>query len=143
MGDVVVRVEGLNQVIKGFRKMDRSLAREVQMELRHVVRPVAADARSYARSIGLVESGALARGISPFYRGSQVGIRSTVSRKGYPYGGVYEFGGAYGFAGFGHGGGRPFLWPTVQRDEQKIILAFEDMLDRLTSQAGFGRGGVL
>lgn len=134
MGDVVVRARGLDQVIRGFRKMDRSLAREVQMELRHITQFVADDAQTTARSKGLFDSGRLVRGIKPFYRGATAGVRSSVTRRGYPYGGVYEF---------GNGGSRAFLEPTVRRDEHKIVEAFEDMLDRLTSQAGFGRGGVL
>lgn len=130
----VVRVEGLNEVIRAFRRMDRSLAREVQMELRHISQFVADDAKVTATGKGLVDAGRLVRGIKPFYRGATAGVRSSVTRKGYPYGGVYEF---------GRGVARAFLEPTVRRDEHKIVEAFEDMLDRLTSQAGFGRGGVL
>lgn len=129
-----IRVQGLDQVVRGFRRIDGSLAREVQMELKSIAGFVADDARTYATAIGLRDSGDLAHGIKPFYRGATAGVRSTVKRRGYPYGGVYEF---------GKGGARAFLAPTVKRDEAKIVEAFEDMLDRLISSAGLGRGGVL
>lgn len=129
-----VRVEGLDRLIRDFRKLDRSLAREVQQELRSIAGFVADDVRLAADAQGLRDSGKLISRIKPFYRGATAGVRSGVTRKGYPYGGVYEY---------GLGKSRAYLEPTLQKDERRIVEAFEDMLDRLTSSAGFGRGGVL
>ena len=129
-----VRVQGLDRLIRDFRKLDRGLAREVQQELKHIAGFVADDARLAAGAQGLRDSGRLIGRIKPFYRGATAGVRSGVMRRGYPYGAVYEY---------GLGRTRAYLEPTLKRDEGRIVEAFEDMLDRLTSSAGFGRGGVL
>jgi hypothetical protein len=129
-----VRVEGLGRLIRDFRRLDRGLAREVQQELRSIAGFVADDARLAADAQGLRDTGKLISRIKPFYRGSTAGVRSGVMRRGYPYGGVYEY---------GLGRTRAYLEPTLQRDERQIVEAFEDLLDRMTSSAGFGRGGRL
>jgi hypothetical protein len=54
-------------------------------------------------------------------------------RGSYPYPAKYEFGGRGGL----EFGPRAFLLPALERDEEYVIDALDDMLGRLGSEAGF------
>jgi len=43
----------------------------------------------------------------------------------------------------GQFGSRAFLYPALESNRERVIEAFDDMLGRLASEAGFGKGGML
>lgn len=84
-------------------------------------------------------SGRLQKGIRSKMRGSAVVVenRAKAGKKSgnYKYPAVIEF-------GF-RGPARPTLEPALEARKEDVIEALDDMLDRLVSRNGFGRGGVL
>ena len=122
-----IRVKGLDDLVRDFGKVDRGLRKELQGEIRKVAGIVAGEAKERAVRQGLVDSGKLVRSIRPGVRRSTGVVRVTATRDGFPYPAVYEFGG---------GGVRAFLMPALKDKTDDVFKGLEDMLDRLTSQAG-------
>lgn len=133
-----IQVSGLRELIRDFNKMDRELGRDVQRELQEVARIVSDEAKDVAQQEGLVDTGRLQRGIRPRVRGTTAIVENRAKNRGYKYPGIYE----YGVSGRDRKR-RPFLEPALDNKQEDVVEALEDMLDRLTSRNGFGRGGVL
>lgn len=133
-----VSVRGLNQLVRDFNAVDRELRRELQRELQDIARLVSDEAKSMVREDNLVDSGRLEKGIRPRVRGAVAIVENRAKNRGYAYPGIYE----YGTSGK-EKTRRPFLLPALQAKQGEVVEALEDMLDRLTSRHGLGRGGVL
>lgn len=133
-----VRVTGLRELIRDFNAVDKDLRRDVQRELQEVARIVSDEAKDLVRSDDLVESGQLEKGIRPRVRGATAIVENRAKRRGYPYPGIYE----YGVSGKDRAR-RPFLLPALEAKQDEVVEALEDMLDRITSRNGLGRGGIL
>ena len=161
-----LRVEGLSQLIRDLGKADKDAKREVVNGLKDVAKIVADEAARNIIAKGLVDTGELLRkmrsrgALSVTAQG--VAIKSTAKRRGYLYGGVYEFGGrshslnrkgpgralvahrskqgaklmAFGSAlgGSGEYGPRAFLWPAAQSMQKETERAMEHWLDTFLSQ---------
>lgn len=142
-----VRVSGLRELVRDFNKMDRELGRDVQRELEDIARIVSDEAKDVVEREGLVDTGRLQKGIRPRVRGTTAIVENRAkspkpkterarTKGNYPYPGIYEFGRAGGKR-------RPFLVPALENKESEVMAGLEQMLDRLTSRNGFGRGGIL
>lgn len=135
-----IAVQGLDQLVRDFGKINVDLRREVQRELQAVAEIVAVQARADVAASGLVKSGRLQKGIRSRVRGATAIVEDRAKAKGsgYPYPGIYEF----GVSGRDKKR-RPFLEPALEKKQPEVMRSLEDMLDRLTSKNGFGRGGLL
>lgn len=142
-----IRVQGLNALVRDFNRVASGLKADLQRELQDVAEIVSDEAKDIVQQEGLVDSGRLLKGIRPRVRGTTAIVENRAksprpktararTRGNYPYPGIYE----YGRAG---GKRRPFLVPALDNKQEDVVEALEDMLDRLTSRNGFGRGGIL
>jgi len=138
-----VRVEGLADLIRDFSRMDKSLARDVRRELIDIGKIVAEESKEnqvpsqdlaagQRGRDGKRNTGKLQRGLRAKMRGSATIVENRTKRDGYLYPSIYEY-----------GKGRPFLEPALDAKTEDVIMALDDMLDRLASANGFGRGGLL
>lgn len=132
--EYTVRVEGLNQLVRDFGKIEKDLRKELQAELKDLARIVQREAQEIATAKGLVRTGKLVRSIRPSVRGGRAFIRETATNKGYAYPRIYEY---------GHDGVRSFMQPALEAKRNEVYEGLDDMLDRLTDRNGFGRGGSL
>lgn len=139
-----VRVEGLGALIRDFQRMDKQLAKDLRRELIDVGKIVAEEAKdTQMPSQGLAggqpgedgkaNTGALQKSIRARMRGTStiVESRRPTGRK-FAYGAIYEY-----------EKGRPFLEPALDAKTEEVVEALDDMLSRLVSANGFGRGGIL
>ena len=133
-----VAVKGLDQLIRDFNKVNADLRRDIQRELQEIARIVSDEAKEIVVQGDLFESGKLANQIRPRVRGSTAIVESRAKRKGYAYPGIYEFGKSGRMKKR-----RPFLEPALEAKQREVIEGLEDMLGRLTSENGLGRGGIL
>jgi hypothetical protein len=135
-----LHVEGLQELLQAFGRMDKSLSREVRREYRTIGALVARRIKTIAEAEGLRGSartgdhqpGALIRGVRPAVKGSTLVVQDLVRRNGFPYPQVAE-----GWIS-GHGEERPFMEPGLDASTQAVVHGFEDMLDRISSIGGFG-----
>lgn len=168
-----IAVEGIAGVLGAFRKIDRGLAAELRGALRGVAELAAQFAVFIAQQKGLRSSGDLIDSIKAGARSSYAYITATATRtspafpQGFNYPAIYEYGGSqtrnvrgkeyairnrskigvgliakYGI-GTGSRGARAFLYPAAQQGQEPLVHSIEDLLDRLTSEAGLQAGGVL
>lgn len=86
-----VRIEGLSSFRRALRKADRELDTKVRLGFVAIAKRVADEARSVARSKGLVKSGDMIRGIKPSVRTRDIGVRSTATHRGFNYPRRLEF----------------------------------------------------
>ena len=136
-GDTIA-VRGLSQLVRDFNRVDKELRRDLQRELQDVARIVSDEAKAQVRADNLLKSGDLEKGIRPRVRGAVAIVEDRAKHRGYPYPGIYEFG-----VSGKQKARRPFLLPALQAKQGEVVEALSDMLDRLTSKHGLGRGGVL
>jgi hypothetical protein len=141
-----VAVDGLDKLVRDFGRMGSGVKREMIAELRDLAGVVSKTAQAIAVEKGLAPPGRSGRGkgrelrlIRPFNRGTTVGVRSGATRDGYSYPIRHEYEGRGGSAP----GPRAYLEPALDRDTKKVEAGLGDMLDRLSSDNGFGRGGIL
>lgn len=140
-----VRVEGLSQLVRDFNRMDKQLARDLRRELVDVGKIVADETKDVqipdqqlgagqSGDDGVRNSGRLQGSIRARMRGTATIVeqRRDGSRSKYAYGRIYEF-----------DRGRPFLEPALDARSEDVVEALDDMLTRLVSANGFGRGGIL
>jgi hypothetical protein len=140
-----VRVEGLSRLIRDFQRMNKQLATDLRRELVDVGKIVADEAKNVqvpkqnlakgqSGKDGKRNSGQLQGSIRARMRGTATIVeqRRDGNRSKYAYGRIYEF-----------NKGRPFLEPALDAKTDEVVEALDDMLDRLTSANGFGRGGIL
>lgn len=168
-----IQVEGLQRTLRAFGRIQKGLRQELRKELIQIAGVVAAKARDIAEQKGLHDSGSLIERIHPGMRASYAYITDTAKRKsakypaGFNYPAIYEYGGsqtrknmagefnvvnrsrqgaALALLGAGsqrHVGPRAFLEPALAEREEWVVKAIDAMLGRMTSQAGFGNGGLL
>jgi len=125
-GTIVVK--GLDETVRGFRRLDSGLDKEIKSEFKSIANVVVDTAREIARAKDLRDSGELIRKIKPSVRGARAFVRATATRRNFPYPAVYEF---------GRRDNRPFLEPAVERERDTVIRRLENMLERMTSAEGF------
>lgn len=140
-GEFAVRLEGWTELQRAFRAVDKRLPKELQLELKAAAEVVKSAAAEIAAEKGLAPPGssgrghgALIAGLRTFSNQSAAGVRDTASRSGFHYPAIYEY---------GHGRARAFLDPAAQQKEAVVNEMAVQMLDRLTSSEGLGRGGIL
>lgn len=110
-----VQVEGLDELLRAFSRLERGLARELRNELRRVGYRFARDAKQTVTARGLVRTGRLRGSLRPAVRGATLVVRSSPPlnpgpRSAAGYASVYE-NGARGGDGVGK---RAFLEPTLR-----------------------------
>jgi hypothetical protein len=140
-----VRVEGLSQLIRDFNRMNKQLGTDLRRELVDIGKIVADEAKNeqmpsqelaggQSGEDNVRNSGRLQSSIRPRMRGTATIVeqRRDGSYSKFPYGAIYEY-----------SKGRPFLEPALDARTEDVVQALDDMLDRLSSANGFGRGGIL
>lgn len=90
-----VLVEGLDETLRAFRKVNKNLANDMQNRLRHIAKIVADEAKGVAEFNHLRESGRLIKGIKTQVKYREAYIIETAKnpRNDYPYPMIYEYGG--------------------------------------------------
>lgn len=140
-----IRVEGLRELINAFYKMDRQLSKEIRQELILIGNLVVDEARDTQMpqqqlaagqlgQDGVPNTGKLQKSLRAKMQGQSTAVVESRKPRGskYAYGAIYEF-----------DQGRPFLVPALEAKTDDIMEALGDMVDRLVSANGFGRGGIL
>lgn len=122
-----VRVKGLQETQRAFGKIDKRLRSELGDELKKLAEPAAADARRIASKWGE----ATASGIQAGRRrgGAVIRQRRRKTTGQHPSFGALQM--------------REALIPAAEQHEPEVIRGVEELLDKLTSDAGFGGGGLL
>lgn len=129
-----VQVEGIKDVLNAFGRIDKGLRKELRVELVAAAGLVAAKAKDIAEQLGLRDTGKLIASIRPGMSGAYAYVTDSAKRNGFNYPAVYEF---------GHNRERAFLNPAADAEREHVIVGIEGLLDRLTSEAGLAKGGVL
>lgn len=127
-----IRVEGLSELRRGFKKMDGELGREYRDRIKGIAGIVADEAKSIAESKGLEESGKLIKSIKPGTRGTTGLVRAGATRNGYPYPAVWEY--------RKDGKGRPFMTPALEHKRDEVVDELGKMLDDVFESGGFRKG---
>jgi hypothetical protein len=116
-----VRISGLKETIRAFNKIDRSLTRELQSEMKRAAEPVADSAkRKLARFSGI----RLAT-VRPRARGASVFVTQNARKV---TGKRPDFGALQMRVGF---------IPALEENERQILETVEKALDRMTREEGF------
>ena len=135
-----VSVEGLPELQKSLRELDRGLEKELSKANRDVARFVATEAAGAASSLGGVAAKA-----APSVRASASSGFAGVSLggSGYPFAGGAEFGGqrrstTMQFAPWRGAGANAgyFVYPTVRRNSQRIEDTWGEAVDTVIRKAG-------
>lgn len=120
-----IRTKGLKEFVRDCRKIEPQLRKDTQKELSEVAKIVSDDAREWVAKLWVPA----APKIRPRVRGASAFVESRAHSKGiHP-----EFGSKV----------MKILLQSAAAKEDEVVKAFEEMLDRLTSSHGFGRGGLL
>jgi hypothetical protein len=115
-----VRVKGLNETVRAFNKLERSVAREIQKELKHAAEPVATEAKSRISKY----RGASLNTIRPRARGASVFVTQNARK-------VTGLRGDYGVK-------QQRLFEQALEDKQPLVVrGIEETLDRITQAEGF------
>lgn len=124
-----VEVEGLPELIKKFRKLDKQLSKNITDRLRVSAKEVALTAKGIAASKGFAPPGTSGRGtgsliakISYSVRAGQAYVKESANRSGFSYPAVYEF---------GHGKSRSFMEPARDLHVERVYQSMEDMITDL------------
>lgn len=139
--EFAVRLEGWTELQRAFRSIDKRLPKELQLELKAAADVVKSAAEQIAEEKGLAPPGSSGRGeggliagLRTFSTQKAAGVRDSANRDGFNYPAIYEY---------GHGKSRAFLHPAAEQKEAVVDGMVGQMLDRLTSSEGLGRGGIL
>lgn len=120
----VVRVEGLDALVRSFGRVNRKAAGQVRKEMRTGIGgEFVRDVKSRIEGLGLVRSGKLRASIRPAVKGSTLVVRSSPPlrpgrRSAMGYAAIYEY-------------ASPYLGPTLDawRDSGKVETEFNEFLD--------------
>lgn len=117
-------IEGLAQLRRVLRTMDKTLVKDLQRRLREAAEPVAEEARTIAR--GFSKSGRNVRGIKTFARGNIAGVAASATdrRTGYRYPRRLEYERS--------SRARPFLLPALERRADEVQENVARVLDDLS-----------
>jgi hypothetical protein len=141
-----VQVQGLRQFDRFLGRVSKDAQRELRSELRVIARSVRDEARQQAIGQGFGGTGRSGRGRGELLRKLTYGVRGGLAYiaegavrtegRGAPfkYPAVFEY---------GRRQHRPFLLPALDAKRQDVYRGIEDLFDRLTSENGLGRGGLL
>ena len=118
-----VRVKGLRELERSFRRMEGDLRRDLQREISGAADIVAQEARGIAGGLGL--SSRTVGGYRPRVRGSSGFVeqrrRKTTGKR--PDFGVLQM--------------RRVLLPALGRKQAKVVEAIDQMLGRMAGEEGF------
>lgn len=127
-GGVTYRVEGLDEVIRDFAKIDKNLAKELRSELRRVAEPVRKEVRKELAEKG-ASSGSVGGVTIRLRRGAQVSVenarRKTTGKRG-DWGAIQQV--------------RDYDVALASK-EREVVRGLERFIDGLAD--GFNRGGML
>lgn len=121
-----VRVKGLRELQRDIGRVDKQLRSELGKELKKLAEPVAADASRRVARFGEKT----AAGIVAGRRGGGAVVRQRLRK-------VTGKRGDFGALQM-----RTALIPALEAHEEEVVHGVEDLLDRLTSEAGLGGGGL-
>lgn len=124
-----VHVEGLDQLVRTFGKIDRGLRRELQGRLRKVGLLVAADYRATAPR----KTGKMAESAKPSVRGGSVFVRVTATKASPKYP-KYRYPNRIEYEA---GSGQP-LHASLERQRPAVVNELGDVVDWVADE--FGRG---
>jgi hypothetical protein len=124
-----IEAHGLRELDRDLGKISRAVQKELRLELREVAEPVAAEVRGLAQHEHWGP-----RTVSGIAAGSRLGTAVVRQRRKKVTGKRADFGALQM---------RKAFLPAVIKMEPVVKRRVEQMLDRLTSKYGFGRGGVL
>jgi HK97 gp10 family phage protein len=133
-GDIsndTIAVEGLRDLMRALKEMDKTTRKEVRAKLREVGKIVADEAKSQATSKMTQRSGNLVRSIKVSVTQRSVSIvagalkRSAKYPSGYNYPKRHEY---------GSGGKRAFMNPALEDKQEEVIERFEEILDELEKE---------
>ena len=124
-----IRVEGLSELRRSFRKMEGDAPKEYRERIKSIAGIVADEAKTIAERKGLEDTGKLIRSIKPGTRGTTGLVRASAKRSGYPYPAVWEY--------RQDGKGRPFLRPALEDKADDVIDELGSMLDDLAETGKF------
>lgn len=145
-----IKVEGLAQLQKELRQVDKDLPKQLRLANKSVAEFVAAAAKVKASSLGGV-----ARKSAPSVKALAQQRNASVKIGGKKFG--FAIGAEFGGGKFGKGNPKPpgggyttqfkpylklgrggagyFLYPTIREKSEEIIEKYGDAIDRLTKQA--------
>ena len=115
--DVAVKVEGLKELRRDLRRLDKQVDRELTVAIKHAADKVTITAGALAPR----RSGDLAHSLRPSVRGATASIRSTL-----PYAGVVHWGGTI----------RPRGTPILFKRSGFITRAIRDHTNELVDDIG-------
>ncbi len=129
--DTTIRIEGLTELRRTFRKVSKDLPKELNKELKGISAKIASrTAAKVPRLTGRAASSVVPRS------GGAIAVGGTKAPH-YPW---LDFGGR---VGRGKSISRPvipggrYLYPTIQEERDSIIEEVNDVLMRLAKAAGF------
>ena len=125
-------IEGLADLRKVVRHMDRDLPKDVTRRLKDAAEPVAEE----ARRIAPVRTGKLRRSIKAFARGNVAGVAASAvdRRTGYRYPRRLEY--------ERDSRGRPFLAPALERRKDEVQRQVAKVLDDMADDWSNRQGGL-
>lgn len=117
---MAVRVQGLQETVRAFNKLDRTVSREIQRELKKAAEPVTQAGREKISRY----PGASIGTISPRATGASVFVTQKARKK---TGLRPDFGGLQ----------QRRLDEALNENEDRVIEGIEDFLDLITNSEGF------
>lgn len=144
MANPVVKVSGIREAARAFRKVDKDIPKQLRTEFLPIARDVVSGIQSKAPR---GKTGRARASVKP--RSSQRGAAVAVGGNAAPYYPWLDFGGS---TGKGHKPGRPwsgsvkremppkgrYLYPTIEEQRAKIERAAEDAVVNVARLNGFG-----
>jgi hypothetical protein len=137
-----VEVDGLKQLLRDVRKVERDLPKEMRQQLLPVSQKVLSRARGRAESLGGIQRHAVRRGLRAGATQNSAWIKLVGTREPTIFGA--EFGGGRRkttrqfppWRGSGGGAGY-FVYPTIRGMSGDITHQLEDAIQDLVRRAGF------
>jgi hypothetical protein len=137
-----VQVDGLNQLLRDVRKVERGLPKSMRKALLPVSQNVFAKAKGRATALGGVHRHAVRRGLRAGATQKTAWIKLVGTREPTIFGA--EFGGGRRkttrqfpeWRGSGGGAGY-FVYPTIRGESDNVAREVEQSVEQLLRQAGF------
>lgn len=123
-----VAVEGLQDLMRIIRKMDKEARKEVRAKLRDVGKIVADEAKAQAAAQGLYRTGLLIRRIRPKLTSRSIQIVDTAMKRSPKYPSGYNYPKRYEYE---KGGARAFMRPALEAKQEEAVRRFEEIFDEL------------
>lgn len=126
-----IAVEGLRDLMRSLKEMDKTTRKEVRAKLREVGKIVADEAKSQASSKMTSRSGNLIRLIKVSVTQRSVSIVAGAMKRSPKYPSGYNYPRRHEY---GSGGKRAFMNPALDEKQEEVIKRFEEILDELERQ---------